>query len=628
MSEVKQQAVAQERAPRYAGPRHVVELPLSVMSRDHAILDRRFAAANSLRNGLLQAGRQALVACRADPVWQAARLLPRATVKDRRARSAAFQAIRDSHGLTEAALEKIERQMRQSCWIGDHLTMRLGRVIVKQVMTALEGHMFLGRGRPRFRKREDCRTIAAEQDSPIRLRGSVENGLFIDWSGLRLQIRRRDFSASERHSLACRRIACRIKRIPSGFAAPRPQWRYAVQITVRGAPYVTTPRARTGVLGLDMGPALVGAVWRDGPVGSGHTLISLAGEVVLDEVALRRSLRLLDRQRRAANPGCFDEKKRWIKGRKIRHQSQRHRAEMAKRRRKEVRAAEHRRNCHGRDGNRLLAVATEVRIEDHGYRGWATLWGRQLGRGMPGHFVSELSRKLRESGGTLVQISTQKATLSQIDVATGARERKPLGQRFHALGNGAGFIQRDLHSALLAAHCDANGVIDLIAARDHLAQCHGLVRRTAAEAARDAEAARTVALPPSRRLRRQSRSNENRAAPVTRKSMSRRQRRRDWLRDRIVSRCTRKNRIVYNDPVQLTGFEKSPASSCGSVFVSGIRAKRRIERLEAPARARLDHRTERHCYSVEPDRRDDRNTTQARQSDRGMSDCHSGCDKE
>ena len=563
MNQVEQQAVARERAPRYAGPRHVVELPLTITSRDATILERRFSAANTLRNGLLQAGLTALSACRADLAWQAARLMPRATAKDRRARSAAFQGIRNRYGLTEAALEKIERKMRQSCWIGDHLTMRLGRVIVKQVISALEGHMFLSRGRPRFRKREDCRTIAAEQDSPIRLRGSVESGLFIDWSGLRLPVRRKMFSASELHSLSCSRIACRIKRIPSGFAVPRPTWRYAVQIIVRGAPYIATPRAKTGVLGLDMGPALIAAVWRDGPHENGHALISLAGEVVSDEDALRRSLRRLDRQRRAANPGCFDTKKRWIKGRKIRHQSRRHRAEMAKRRRKEARAAEHRRNCHGRDANRLLAAAAEIRIEDHEYRGWTALWGRQMGRGMPGHFVSELARKLRESGGTLVKIPTRKAALSQVDIATGAREKKPLTQRFHALGDGTGFIQRDLHSALLAAHTDADGVIDLVAARDHLAQCHGLVRPTAAQAARDAEAARAAALPPSRRLSRQSRSNESRAAPVTRKHASRRQRRRDWLRDRIVSRRTRKDRVIFDDPVQLALLEPSLASFCG-----------------------------------------------------------------
>lgn len=295
---------------RSSGPRHVLELPLAVDERSRHVLECRFRAVNTFRNGVLQAALNALDACRVDPAWEAARLLPRRTKEDQLARRLAFETIRKTHGLTEASLLVVERNMRTSCWIGDHVTARLGHVIVKEVLGSIDSHLFLKRGRPRFRKADDCRTINARQRSPMLLKGSLDDGFVLQWSGLILRVRRRCFSSSEIHSLGCEIVHCRAKRVPSGRAAPASPWRYAVQVVVKGKPYLHRERAASGVVGIDTGPAMVGIVWREGPHGAGHALIPLAVEVERDEAAIRKSQRSHDRQRRAANPHCFDDRGR------------------------------------------------------------------------------------------------------------------------------------------------------------------------------------------------------------------------------------------------------------------------------------------------------------------------------
>ena len=419
------------RRGRAEGARHVVELPLTVAESDRHRLERRFSAWNTLRNGVLESALRALDACRADPTWAAARLLPRGNKEEKAARGAAFLVVRERHGLTETALCAVERRMRESCWIADHVTARLGHVIVKDVLKSIEGHMFLKRGRPRFRKADDCRTVSARQLSPMILKGSPMEGYTLHWSGLTLRVRRDVFSEAERYSLGCEVVHCRVKRIPSGRVAPASPWRYAVQVVVKGAPRVHRPRADHGVVGLDLGPGVIAAVWRDGPEGAGHSLIPLAAEVAVDDAAIARAKRGLDRSLRAANPDCYDDvgrcrkrpskrSKRWLKG-------------MARQRRAEARAAKRRRNSHGRDANRLLAVAAEVRLEDHGFRGMTALWGRRIGRCAPGLFVSELCRKATDAGGSVVRIDSRKAALSQVDSFGGERSRKPLAQRWHCL---------------------------------------------------------------------------------------------------------------------------------------------------------------------------------------------------
>ena len=76
-------------------------------------------------------------ACRADPEWGCARELPRKTKEQRQLRSERFAATKKRQGFTETALCAVERRMREACWIDDHMTARLGHVIVKEVLRTI-----------------------------------------------------------------------------------------------------------------------------------------------------------------------------------------------------------------------------------------------------------------------------------------------------------------------------------------------------------------------------------------------------------------------------------------------------------------------------------------------------------
>lgn len=499
---------------------HTVELPLTVTEADRHRLEQRFAAANTLYNGVLQDALRALDVCRSDPAWDAARKLKG------KERTEAFKAVRHTHGLTLSALARTMRTMRSGCWIEDHLESRLGDVLVAQVIRSIDRHLFEGAGRPRYRAQDDLRSVSANKHSPIRLLGSPVGGLAVHWGGLILPVRRDEFSPSELHSLGCKRLYCRIMRHPSGRAAPASPWRYAVQLVVEGKPYVHRPRATSGTVGIDFGPGTVATVFRGAAGDPEPEIIHLAHEVDVDEAAIRLGKRRLDRSRRASNPDCFDAAGRCIKRPKKR--SRRYERERARQRRREARAARHRRNCHGRDTNRILTAAVNIRIEDHGARGFAGLWGRSLGRKAPGLFVSELKRKALDVGGSVVEIDCRKAKLSQLDHTSGSRTKKPLSQRWHALADGSGFVQRDLYSAFLASHCDAEGHLDTAGTDRRWRQgvCKRLVRPTAAEAAAVGKAARASGLRPKLRLqavtpsRRQSGLDGRSAVPVTRTSLT------------------------------------------------------------------------------------------------------------
>ena len=499
---------------------HTVEFPLTVTEADRHRLERRFAAANTLYNGVLQDALRALDACRKEPAWDAARKLKGKN------RTEAFKAVRHARGLTLSALARAMRTMRSGCWIEDHLESRLGDVLVAQVLRTIDRHLFEGAGRPRFRAQDDLRSVSANKHSPIRLLGSPVDGLAVHWGGLVLAVRRNEFSSSELHSLGCKRLYCRIVRHASGRAEPATPWRYAVQLVVEGKPYVHRPRAAYGMVGIDFGPGTVATMFRDAEGDPEPEVIHLAHEVDIDEAAIRLGKRHLDRSRRASNPDCFDTAGRCIK--RPRKRSRRYERERARQRRREARAARHRRNCHGRDTNRILTAAVNIRTEDHGARGFAGLWGKSLGRKAPGLFVSELKRKALDVGGSVIEIDCRKARLSQLDHTSGTCTKKPLSQRWHALADGSGFVQRDLYSAFLASHCDAEGVLDSTGAERHWREgvCNRLVRPTAAEAAAVGKAARAPGLGPKRRLRaatprrRQSGLDGRPAVPVTRTSLA------------------------------------------------------------------------------------------------------------
>jgi hypothetical protein len=78
-------------------------------------------------------------------------------------------------------------------------------------------------------------------------------------------------------------------------------------------------------------------------------------------------------------------------------------------------------------------------------------------------FIEILRRTVASTGGTLVEVPTQRTKLSQYCHGCGAYVKKPLSQRWHQCPCGIGPVQRDLYSAFLAAHLNLQTFLPSIA---------------------------------------------------------------------------------------------------------------------------------------------------------------------
>src|SRR5215469_9565251 len=71
-------------------------------------------------------------------------------------------------------------------------------------------------------------------------------------------------------------------------------------------------------------------------------------------------------------------------------------------------------------------------------------------------FVVKLKRTVASTGGTLIEVPTQQAKLSQFCHGCGKTAKKPLSERWHHCLCGIGPVQRDLYSAFLASTLSAD----------------------------------------------------------------------------------------------------------------------------------------------------------------------------
>lgn len=162
--------------------------------------------------------------------------------------------------------------------------------------------------------------------------------------------------------------------------------------------------------------------------------------------------RKMDRPRRATNPHCFNDDGTWKKGVKIETRSvryQRLRQDLAEMERK---LAVGRKRDHGTLANKILGLGAVICTEKLSYKAFQKNYGRSAKVRAPGMFVSLLSRKAESAGGKLIELDTRRLAMSQYDHVIGAREKKPLSQRWHRLGGTRTLVQRDCYSAFLAKH--------------------------------------------------------------------------------------------------------------------------------------------------------------------------------
>lgn len=255
----------------------------------------------------------------------------------------------------------------------------------------------------------------------------------------------------------------RVKFIRVARREIRGRRRYFAQLVMEGRP-PRTKNLRYGrknaKVGLDEGISTVAVV-----SAKEVSLNELAPGTAVDEKALRRLDRAIDRSRRATNPGNYNPDGTVKKGRLKWKVSGRCRKLMAERKELYRRNAWNRKCAHNRLANRIVSLGTDVRVETMSVSGLArrskktavratdgrSLSKRRFGKTIlsraPAMLISAIDRKLGYIGASVRKADTYAVKASQYDHKSDTYRKKPLSQRWAEIGDDR--VQRDLYSAFL-----------------------------------------------------------------------------------------------------------------------------------------------------------------------------------
>jgi putative transposase len=566
--------ISRKRNTRSKTPSFVAEFPLHTTSADENTLDKRLDACRNIYNAMLQVMLALLHKMRQDPDWRIASHMPYKTKEEQKVRNAAFQTIKDRYDWNDERFQQLARQHRDACWIGDHIGSHDCQSTVTRAFSAVEAYMFKTKGKPRFKTRSRFRSIEGKSNKAIIIYKQKPNHT-IHYGRLTLPMRlkRRDKKKWQAQALERRTKYCRvIKRTIKG------RTRWFVQLVQEGLP-PQIHSTGTDTVGLDLGPSSIAIV-----SSTEADLQPLCPTITHPWKKLRRIERAMDRSRRATNPECYDAKGRWIKlpktkkkqkvatvktkairtsqhtrleishgveakqdstptraskpkkvpkkvikaktakihtqKRKIQCSSRYKKLRIQKQETERCLAAERKRS-HGELQNQILRQGTTVKTEKVSYRAWQKNYGRSVKVRAPGMFIEGLTRKAESAGGQVLEINTRTTKLSQYDHTTDDCVKKKLSQRWHIFRDGVTHpVQRDIYSAFLAQHCDAD-TLDVSQVKDSWPATEPLLRQATSRWVQREKAGRTSATCPAPKDRR-SRRLSNSIRPPSREPEQRR----------------------------------------------------------------------------------------------------------
>src|SRR5947209_14884030 len=143
------QQTKEKKHPKQQTPTFLLELPLVVNQGQACRLRAHFEAARQLYNAILSEGNRRVRQMRSDAAWQAARAIPRTHKQER---AAAFSALRQQYGFSEAALHEAVKGLRVG-WIAEHIEAVLAQTLATRAYRALN-RVCLGQARRvRFKSR-------------------------------------------------------------------------------------------------------------------------------------------------------------------------------------------------------------------------------------------------------------------------------------------------------------------------------------------------------------------------------------------------------------------------------------------------------------------------------------------
>ncbi len=436
----------------------ILELPLRTSSAQEKQLLARLEAARQVYNACLGESLKRLALLRQSKAYQAAQKMPRgrtgrgATEKQKRmakARAGTFREANAAVGFREYDLHAYAKQFNH-CWLGEHLDINSIQKLATRAFKAVQQHSFGKRGRPRFRGKNQMDSVEGKTNKQgVRWREER-----VEWLGLKLEAIVNQDDPVIAHGLAARVKFARIVR-----RKIKGRNRFYVQLVCEGKPY-QKPKNQLGEgdVGLDLGPSTVATVAEQEAF-----LAQFCDELVPRQKEIRRLQRQIDRQRRANNPDCYDDKGRAIKGKRPTNKSARQRETETKLAELHRQQAAHRRSLHGQTVNRVLRMGNVFKLEKLSYLAFQRRYGRSVGMRAPGMFVAHLRRKAESAGAEVIEFPTRTTRLSQTCHGCKMVKKKSLSQRWHKCDCGIE-AQRDLYSAFLA-RCVEDGRLNVDRAR-------------------------------------------------------------------------------------------------------------------------------------------------------------------
>ncbi|KLU62420.1 putative transposase DNA-binding domain protein [Peptococcaceae bacterium CEB3] len=413
----------------------VCEIPLRVSESQAKILNARFEVARQMYNALLGEGLRRLSLMRQSIAYNRARAIPPTDSLRQNERSNLFKQARDTYGFSEYALSRYATQVRDS-WLGEHLDAHTVQKLTKRAFNAVSRVAYGKAKKVRFKGKRGLHSVEGKsQGSAIKWKEDQ-----VAWSGINLPM----VKDALKDPVIAYGLAYRVKYVRLVRRLINGKDRFYAQLVLEGKPYQKPEHILgTEIVGLDIGPSTIAYVGE-----TQGALTMFCEPIVRNHREIRRQQRHIDRQRRANNPDCYDEKGRAIKGQHPSKKSRRMKASLGKLSEMFRKEAAYRKSLHGRLANQILSVGININTEKLSYRAFQKTFGKSVGVRAPGMFVDILQRKAESAGGEVNKFNTRTTALSQV-CHCGERHKKPLKQRVHECTCGV-MMQRDLYSAYLA----------------------------------------------------------------------------------------------------------------------------------------------------------------------------------
>jgi putative transposase len=474
---------------RYKGETHVAEFALQATKEDirqtNVSLDVARMLYNSTLAELLRRGQKMRETERWNPLVERnrdikAKIKPLAAIKDpapeqiteleqalalKKEINVEFSLLCNEFGVNEFSLNKFSRSTKNACHFKDHLDANTIQKIDKRVMDAYRRWCFQGGGKPRFKgKNRAFKSLEGKTNKQgIRfLLGNDKKPTRVEWHGMTLPVvlsqKDKDgYQAAALQLIAEGKISFTriVKRVVKGTE------KLYAQVILQGTPFVKAhhrkafAEAAGKVVGTDLG---VSTLAYCGEEKAG--LFTGVAEIKQIDQQIRKHQATASRLLRLANPDNY-EKGQKKKGRKLvtvyprkknvmdTIKTTHYLQELAIIKELHRKLAAKRKQMHDIYCNEILANGNEIITEKVTVKAWQKIFGKSTQAFAPAALMCALNRKAENAAGTVHEIATWKAKLSQYDHKLDDYIKKKLGDRAMLVG-GTDLVQRDLYSAYLA----------------------------------------------------------------------------------------------------------------------------------------------------------------------------------